>query len=120
VFADLNSVRPDQIGSAHVSDPNATLWFNPAAYIAPQGVGRNGLVSHNSLRGPSFKEFDLSLSKIFTITESKTLEFKWENFNAFNHVNLANPNAVVDQSGAGQITSAADMRAMQFRLHSRF
>ncbi len=119
-FGDLNSTRPDQIGNPHVSDQNATLWFNPAAYIAPQGVGRNGLVSHNSLRGPSFKEFDLSLSKIFTITESKTLEFKWENFNAFNHVNLANPNAVVDQSGAGQITAAADMREMQFGLHFRF
>jgi hypothetical protein len=60
------------------------------------------------------------LSKIFTIKEGKTLEFKWENFNALNHVNLANPNAVVDQSGAGQITSAADMREMQFGLHFRF
>jgi Carboxypeptidase regulatory-like domain/TonB dependent receptor len=119
-FADLNSTRPDQIGNPHVSDQNATLWFNPAAYIAPQAVGRNGLVSHNSLRGPGFDEFDLSLSKIFTITEGKTLEFKWENFNAFNHVNLANPNAVVDQSGAGQITAAADMREMQFGLHFRF
>ena len=120
VFADLNSVRPDQIGNSGVANPNANLWFNPAAFIAPPGIGRNGLVSHNSLRGPRFVEFDLGLGKTFTITEGKTMEFKWENFNAFNHVNLANPNAVVDQSGAGQITSAADMREMQFGLHFRF
>ena len=119
-FADLSSYRPDQIGNPHVSNPNATEWFNPAAYIVPTAIGRNGLVSHNSLRGPGFDEFDLSLSKIFTIKEGKTIEFKWENFNALNHVNLANPNAVVDQSGAGQITSAADMREMQFGLHFRF
>jgi carboxypeptidase family protein/TonB-dependent receptor-like protein len=120
VFADLNSVRPDPAGNPHVSNPDATLWFNPGAFMEPQGIGRNGLVSHNSLRGPGFYEFDLGLGKTFTITEGKTVEFKWENFNATNHVNLGNPNAVVDQQGAGQITSAADMRQMQFGLHFRF
>ncbi|PYU00051.1 MAG: hypothetical protein DMG38_09190 [Acidobacteria bacterium] len=119
VFADLSSVRPDQIGNPSVPHQSATLWFNPAAFVAPQGNGRNGLVSHNSLRGPGFVNFDLSLAKVFTITEAKTLEFRWENFNALNHVNLGNPNNIVDQAGAGQITSAADMRQMQFGLHLR-
>ena len=120
VFADLNSVRPDRIGNPNVANPNATLWFNPAAFVAPQGIGRNGLESHNSLRGPGFYEFDLGLGKTFTITEGKTLEFKWENFNATNHVNLANPNGTVDVVVPRQITSAADMRQMQFGLHFRF
>ena len=120
VFADLNSVRPDRIGNPSVANPNATLWFNPAAFVAPQGIGRNGLESHNSLRGPGFYEFDLGLGKTFTITEGKTLEFKWENFNATNHVNLANPNGTVDVVVPRQITSAADMRQMRFGLHLRF
>ena len=120
VFADLNQVRPDQIGNPSVSNQSASLWFNPAAFVAPQAIGRQGLVSHNSLRGPDFVEFDLGLGKTFAITEGKSLEFKWENFNAFNHVNLANPNATVDVQGAGQITSAAEMRQMQFGLHFRF
>ena len=120
VYADLNSVRPDRIGNPSVPNPSANLWFNPAAFVAPQGIGRNGLVSHNSLRGPGFYEFDLGLGKTFTIAEGKSVEFKWENFNATNHVNLGNPNATVDQQGAGQITSAADMRQMQFGLHFRF
>ena len=92
VFADLNQVRADQIGSASVPNPNANLWFNPAAFTAPQSPGRNGDVRHNSLRGPGLYNFDLSLGKIFTVAEGKTLEFKWENYNATNHVNLANPN----------------------------
>jgi len=84
------------------------------------GAGKLMYASHNSLRGPGLYQFDLALGKTFTIVEGKTLEFKWENYNATNHVNLANPNNTVDQAGAGQITSAADMRQMQFGLHFRF
>ena len=63
---------------------------------------------------------DLSLGKVFTVAEGKTLEFKWENYNALNHVNLANPNNTVDSGSGGQITAAANMRQMQFGLHFRF
>ncbi len=119
--ADFNSVRPDRIGDPHLPNPNRTLWFNPAAYTAPQGLYRNGNVSRNSLVGPNSFLMNLSLAKVFTITEGKTLQFRWENFNALNHVNLNQPNNYVDESGAGQITSiSANMRQMQFGLHFRF
>ncbi len=120
VYADLNQVRADRIGNPSVPHPDANLWFNPAAFTAPQSPGRNGDVRHNSFRGPGLYNFDLSLGKIFTVAEGKTLEFKWENYNATNHVNLANPNPTVDVTGAGQITSAATMRQMQFGLHFRY
>jgi hypothetical protein len=120
LYADFNNVRADQIGNASVPNPNANLWFNPAAFVYPQDVGRNGDVRHNSFRGPRFNELDLALGKLFTLTEGKTLEFKWQVFNAANHVNLANPNNYVDESGAGQIVSASAMRQMQFGLHFRF
>jgi hypothetical protein len=121
VNADLNSFRPDKIGNSHVSNPSAGLWFNPAAYVAPQQPLRNGNASKGSLRGPAQFGFDLSLGKEFVIREGKSLEFRWENFNTFNHVNLGLPNSTVDVSGAGQITSTASpMRQMQFGLHFRF
>jgi hypothetical protein len=120
VYADFSSFRPDQIGDPHVAHPNANEWFNPAAFVAPQGPGRNGFVHHNALRGPGYYQFNLSLGKVFTIAEGKTVEFKWETYNATNHVNLANPNNFIDVTGAGQITAAADMRQMQFGLHFRF
>lgn len=64
---------------------------------------------------------NLALAKTFAITEGKTLEFRWENFNALNHPNLGLPANIVDQSGAGQITSTqVPMRQMQFGLHFRF
>ncbi len=119
--ADFNSVHPDIIGSPHVSNPNASQWFNPMAYTAPQQPFRDGTASKGSLRGPAEYVFNLALAKTFVITEGKTLEFRWENFNAFNIDNLGLPNGTVDVSGAGQITSTAtDMRQMQFGLHFRF
>lgn len=119
--ADFNSVRPDQVGNPHVPHPNANLWFNPAAFIAPQTAYRDGTVHRNSLRGPREALMNLALAKTFTIAEGKTIEFRWENFNALNHPNLGLPNNIVDQQGAGQITSTqVSMRQMQFGLHLRF
>ena len=124
VNADFNQVRPDLIGNYHVPNPNEAVWFNPAAYISPQQPYRQGTASKGSLRGPGQTVLNLSLSKSFAITESKTLEFRWENFNALNHLNLGNPNTTIDQTGAGgagTITYAAtNLRIMQFGLHFRF
>lgn len=119
--ANFNSVRPDKIGDPHVSNPNRTKWFNPTAFTAPQGLYRDGNTGRNSLVGPRVFLMNLSLDKVFTISEGKTIQFRWENYNALNHVNLNTPNNMVDQSDAGQITSvASDMRQMQFGLHFRF
>jgi len=121
VNADFNYFRPDVIGDPHVSHPNASLWFNPAAYTQPQAPFRNGNAGKGSLRGPGLTVFNLSLAKEFLIAEGKTLELRWENFNAFNHVNLGLPANQVDASGAGQITSTSNtMRQMQLGLHFRF
>jgi hypothetical protein len=121
VNADFNYFRPDIIGNPHVSHPNATLWFNPAAYTLPQAPYRNGNASKGSLRGPRFAVFNLSLAKEFRLAEDKTLELRWENFNVFNHVNLALPGNQVDTSSAGQITATSNaMRQIQLGLHFRF
>ncbi|HVY95279.1 MAG TPA: hypothetical protein VHA14_21110, partial [Bryobacteraceae bacterium] len=43
--------------------------------------------------GPGFENADLSLDKIITLgKETRTLEFRAEAFNTFNHFNPGNPN----------------------------
>ena len=119
--ADFNNVRPDRIGNPHVAHPGRDLWFDPAAFVAPQSLYRDGTVSRNSLVGPREFLMNLTLGKIFTLAEGKTLQFRWENYNALNHVNLNTPNSFVDVTDAGKITSIeANMRQMQFGLHLRF
>ncbi|HET7440929.1 MAG TPA: hypothetical protein VFJ47_06480, partial [Terriglobales bacterium] len=120
LYADFNQDRPDQVGDPNVSNQNRFHWFNPAAFVDAQAVGRQGLVHHNSLRGPGFYQLDLSLGKVFQITETKSLEFQWQNYNATNHVNLVNPDSYIHSDTAGQIFGAGDMRQMQFGLHFRF
>ncbi|MFB3920541.1 MAG: TonB-dependent receptor [Terriglobia bacterium] len=118
---DFNTVRPDIVGNPTVSNPSRDLWFNPDAYTSPQQEFRNGTASKGSLRGPAQYVFNLALDKSFVITEGKTLEFRWENFNAFNLTNLGVPNNYIDGSDPGKIFYAAtDMRQMQFGLHFRF
>ena len=118
---DFSQVRADLVGSPNVSNPNASLWFNPAAYSEPQQPFRQGTASRNSLRGPSLWESDLSLSKNLLLSERFKLDLRADAFNVFNHVNLGNPASQIDSSGAGQITYiAVPMRQMQFGLHFSF
>ena len=123
----LNStiaLRPDRIGSGRVSNPDRFKWFNPADFVtpAPFVYGNSG---RNILEGPGFDSLDLSLAKAFAITERVHLEFKWDAFNALNHVNLANPNASISpgvlNSPAGTITGIVDFRRrMQVGAHLTF
>ncbi|MDQ2844205.1 MAG: TonB-dependent receptor [Acidobacteriota bacterium] len=118
---DINGVRADLIGNPNVPNPNANLWFNPAAYTEPQQQYRQGTAGRNSLRGPNQWESDLSLAKNLLFSEKRSLELRADAFNVFNHVNLANPSSQVDVSGAGQITALQlPMRQMQFGLHFQF
>ena len=118
---DLNGVRADIIGNPHVANQSTAEWFNVAAYTDPQQPYRDGTASANSLWGPAQYMVNLALEKTFQISEHKTLEFRWENFNAFNIDNYGQPNSTIDVSGAGEILySATPMRQMQFGLHFRF
>jgi hypothetical protein len=44
------------------------------------------------------------------------LQFRWELFNAPNHVNLGAPVTTLGQRNTGQVLSAQDERQMQFGL----
>jgi len=118
---DFNGVRADIIGNPHDIKQSAAEWFDPSAYSEPQQPYRDGTASANSLWGPATYVVNLALEKTFVLSEGKTLQFRWENFNAFNIDNYGQPANTVDVSGAGQITyTATPMRQMQFGLHFRF
>ena len=64
-----------------------------------------------------------SVAKNIAITERVVVQFRADAFNVFNKVNLGNPNASVDSSTGGQITSlttGAIQRRMQFSLRVNF
>jgi hypothetical protein len=107
--------RADVIGNPNVSNPSANLWFNPNAFAAPPAY-QFGDAGIGLVFGPSSHVANLSLMKKFYFREGKYLQFRWEAFNAFNNVNLSDPNTTINQGSTGQIFSAGDARVMQIAL----
>jgi hypothetical protein len=120
-------VRARQIGNAHVNNPNKNMWFNTAAFTNYAGLtpsaGFFALASpFGILEGPGEFTLNTGLSKSFRVTESKSLQFRWEAFNLPNRVNLINPDTeFADGPGAfGHIFGSGPSRYMQFGLKFTF
>jgi outer membrane receptor protein involved in Fe transport len=97
-------------------------WYNLACFPLPAQF-TFGNAGKNILEGPGAVETDFSLRKVFNITESKNLEFRFELFNAFNHAVFALPDRFVSDGpgAAGTITSTViPQRQLQFALKLRF
>jgi Carboxypeptidase regulatory-like domain len=112
--------RPNRIGNGNLSDRSISRWFDVSAFaLAPSFV--NGNAGRNILIGPGLENLDFALFKNFTIREQSALQFRWELFNALNHANFAFPSATINvPATAGQISSAAAGRQMQFGLKFTF
>jgi len=78
--------RPNQLGDARGPKTN-DQFFNTAAF-APQPLGTVGSAQRNSLFGPNFRHVDLSLFKIFPVTERFNLQFRAESYNISNTPNF--------------------------------
>ena len=65
-----------------------------------------GNLGRDTLVGPGYTDWDLSLLKSSRLNESTRLQFRAEFFNVLNHTNLQTPNEVVYTSGPSQGTSA--------------
>lgn len=103
--------------------PNADHYLNPAAF-ANSIAGQYGNCGRNNLIGPKQVNVDFSTIKDFKVTERQALQFRFEMFNAPNHVEWGSPNANWGNQNAppagpassfGQIRSTATkMRQIQF------
>ncbi len=112
-------------GVSPVLDPDrprsqvVAQWFNTAAF-ANAVLGQNGTSGRNILDGPGSKIVDLGLFRAFQIGEKLNLQFRAEATNAFNMVNLSNPNTTVGNANFGRITSAREMRQISLGLRLSF
>ncbi len=97
------------------------FFFDPTAFdclnVPTFSHGNSG---RNILRGPGRNDFDLSVGRTFKLSESKTIEFRSEFFNAFNHAQFFNPDHFGGTGTFAQLTQARDPRIMQFALKFYF
>jgi len=102
-------------------------YLNPAAFVPAPVVGIDGSTGFGSLgrnpfRGPFQQNWDMSLSKMWTVTESQNLKFSADLFNVWNHPVFDKPSITdIENPSFGQITNTVgNPRLMQFSLRYAF
>lgn len=118
--------RPDQVSNPHNGfsanqDPSAPapLFYNPAAFAIPTGL-TFGNVGRDTLFNPRRVNFDFGLFKRFTFTEKTGLDFRWENFNLFNHTEFSGISSSLTASDFMHANATHLGRKMQFGLRFFF
>ena len=104
-----------------------TYWTPQAksggVYSFP-GLDVVGNAGNNNYFGPAYFNADLALTKTFSIHESIAVKFRFDAFNAFNHINTGNPNST-DIFGSGPINQTgnndtANPRYLEFSARVQF
>ncbi len=97
---------------------------NTKAAFSTETLGQLGNVPRRFFYGPGISNFDMTLTKMLQITESRSLEFRIEGFNVFNHAQFYGPGAVDGEVNNdphfGQVVSAAAPRLVQFAVKLAF
>jgi hypothetical protein len=122
--ADDNSFTGTQGGEAQIDLPDynpsqgplfidknprsGQQYFNPAVF-SPEQPGTIGNSRRRFFHGPGLNNWDMAILKDTSITESKSLEFRFEAFNIWNHAqfsgNASSNFGVVGAPGFGLVTS---------------
>ena len=111
-------IRPDRLRDGNLPRDQRTpdRWFDPSAFAVP-GPFLFGNSAANVIYGPGLENLDLTIARTFRLNERLALDFRSEFFNLFNEAHFSFPNAVVNTSSAGTIsTTASSARQIQFGL----
>ena len=99
----------------HTNPRDGKPAFNSSLFSLPS-LGTLGTSSRRFFYGPGIQNFDITLTKNLRLTETKSMEFRLEAFNAFNHAQFYGPASVdgnITSAAFGQVVSAASPRLIQ-------
>jgi hypothetical protein len=112
--------RPDLTGAVNYIKGGSSaangnpIWVTNSAFSKP-ALGAWGTLGHNALRAPGRQNWNLSLFKNFTLSETRgsRLELRLETFNTWNHTQFHDVHKILADGNFGQVTSAFDARIIQ-------
>lgn len=87
----------------NINSPN--LCQNVNNWMASGTETSWGNLKRNSFRGPSYFDWDMTVTKAFKVTEHAQFTVGVNAFNVFNHPNFGNPDADISSGTFGQILS---------------
>lgn len=111
--------RPNLNGNPNIDNATADRWFDTSVFSEPAPY-TFGSAGRNLIIGPGNQTWTLGLFKNFKIKEQHRIQFRSEFFNAFNNVNLGNPDTNFDSPNFGRISNSAYARQIQFGLKYYF
>jgi hypothetical protein len=94
---------------------NGRSYFNTSQF-SDNALGTPGTAKRRLFSGPGLDNYDMALLKIVALNESKSLQFRLEGFNIFNHAQFFGPQSVDGNIGSpsfGQVVSANPPRLIQ-------
>ena len=123
VSIDLPNYNPS-LGPLNINhDPRGNpLAFNTTLF-SPNSLGTFGTSSRRFFYGPGINNYDLALRKVTRVTESSSLEFRFETFNTFNHAQFDGAGSVDgnrDDATFGKILKSQPGRVSQVALKLSF
>ena len=101
---------------------NGRPYFNTSLFSL-QPLGTSGNAKRRFFFGPGLDNYDLALQKALPLGESKSLQFRFEGFNVFNHAQFYGPASVngnINSSSFGDVVSATPPRLMQIAAKFTF
>jgi hypothetical protein len=117
--------RPNVVG-----DPNlpagrsrvetATAFLKPEAFSVPPPGTPYGSTPFDMLFGPRYVSTDVSAFKALPVSKRAALQIRAEVFNAFNNVDMNDPNTTKKSPAFGTISGAGSPRIVQLALRLSF
>ncbi len=118
--------EPDYTGGPlhlnHNPRTNGNNYFDTTAF-SMNALGTPGTTKRRFFYGPGADNYDMAVSKRLPLTESKSLLFRVEAFNVFNHAQFNGPSSVdgdIGSSTFGQAISALPARILQGAMKFNF
>jgi hypothetical protein len=94
---------------------NGRAYFDTAQF-SENALGTPGTARRRFFYGPGMDNYDMAVVKNVRLTEAKSLQFRLEGFNVFNHAQFFGPQSVdgnIGSSTFGQVVSADPPRLLQ-------
>jgi len=111
--------RPNLIGNPVLSNPDPnTGWVDRNAFGMPAAL-TFGNAGRNIALSDGLKTVDVTMGKVFTVTETSRFEFRGEFFNILNHPNFGLPNSTVNSAQFGTV-GRTSTTSRQIQLGLRF
>ena len=127
---DLPNYTPGKI--LNNTNPRSGQPYFNVFLFSQEPLGQIGNSRRRFFHGPGLNNWDMALLKNTKLTESKTLEFRFEAFNIWNHTQFQNPSGningatldgngnITDPGSFGFVTAANSSRVLQAGLKLMF